>query len=93
MEITCYVPVLKSYKPVTEVVSAKLQQAITLKKGTQHVISVHIQKEQVLPNNFYVGKYALTPSGSKVRAHGKINPQYQMYVKKSLQDPTLKWQN
>jgi hypothetical protein len=31
--ITCCVPFLKSYKPVTEVVSAKLQQAITFEKG------------------------------------------------------------
>jgi hypothetical protein len=54
-EIACCVPFLKSYKPVTEVVSAKLQQAITFEKGTQNVFSVNIQKEQVFPNNFYVG--------------------------------------
>ncbi len=48
-------PFLKSYKPVTEVVSAKLQQAITFENGTQHVISVHIQKDDIISDNFYVG--------------------------------------
>jgi hypothetical protein len=33
LEITCSVRFFKSYKPVTEVVSAKLQQAITFEKG------------------------------------------------------------
>jgi hypothetical protein len=33
IEITCSVTFFKSYNPVTEVVSAKLQQAITFEKG------------------------------------------------------------
>jgi hypothetical protein len=32
IEITCSVPFLKSFKPATKVVSAKLQQAITVEK-------------------------------------------------------------
>ncbi len=51
IEITSCVPFFKSYKPVTEVVSVKLQQ----KRGTQDVISVHIQKDDVISDNFYVG--------------------------------------
>ncbi len=54
IEITCPVPFFKSYKPVTEVVSAKFQQAITFEKGTEHVISVLIQREDVISGNFFV---------------------------------------
>ncbi len=55
-KFTHSVTFFKSHKPVTEVVSAKLQQAITLKKkGTEHVIFVHIQKDYVISDNFYVG--------------------------------------
>jgi hypothetical protein len=42
-------------KLLTEVVSAKLQQDIALKKGIEHVISVHIQKDDVISDNFYIG--------------------------------------
>jgi hypothetical protein len=42
------VPFLKSFKPATNAGSAIIQQAL-LKKGTQHVISVHILQEQVFP--------------------------------------------
>jgi hypothetical protein len=52
---TCCVPFLKSFKPVTKVVSAKLQQVITFEKGTEHEISVRIQKDDVISDNFCVG--------------------------------------
>jgi hypothetical protein len=54
IEITCCAPFSKSYKPVSEVVSTKIQQAITFEKGTQHVFFMHIQKECMFPNIFYV---------------------------------------
>jgi hypothetical protein len=56
-KITSTVPFLKSYKPITitEVVSAKFQQAITFKKGTVDVIFVDFQKDDVISDNFHVG--------------------------------------
>jgi hypothetical protein len=54
IEFTCCIPFLKNYKPVIDIVSAKLQQVITFENSAQHVISVLIQKDDVISDNFYV---------------------------------------
>jgi hypothetical protein len=84
IEITSTVPFFKSFKPISEVVSVKLQQAIIFEKGYSGCYSCAFSERWCHFWQLLCRTHALIPSWSKVRAHGKIDLQYQSYGKKSL---------